>query len=121
MHMTLTYARIADRVVADKYAAVSQQIDALYGPEQADELEPANMARLRREAHAHMLGNRAVHPAGRARMPHGVACETCSYFSTGPEFVPVLLRQRDHARDHHQPERAELFDKLITRANEVPS
>lgn len=49
------------------------------------------------------------------------ACETCSYFSTGPEFVPVLVRQRDHARDHHQPERADLFDKLISRANEVSS
>jgi len=47
------------------------------------------------------------------------ACETCGYFSTGPEFVPVLLRQRDHARDHHQPERAQLFDTLIDRATEV--
>ena len=28
--MTLTYARIADRVVADEYASVSAQIDALY-------------------------------------------------------------------------------------------
>lgn len=49
------------------------------------------------------------------------ACETCSYLSTGPEYVPVLLRQRDHARDHHQPERVDLFDKLITCANEVSS
>ena len=47
------------------------------------------------------------------------ACETCSYFSTGPEFVPMLLRQRDHARDRHQPERAQLFDTLIDRATEV--
>ena len=39
------------------------------------------------------------------------ACETCAYFQTGPEFVPVLLRQRDHARDHHQPDRAALFDR----------
>ena len=31
MEMTLTYARIADRVVADEYAAVHAQIDALYG------------------------------------------------------------------------------------------
>ncbi len=30
MEMTLTYARIADRVVADEYEAVSEQIDALY-------------------------------------------------------------------------------------------
>src|SRR5262249_55604705 len=31
MEMTLIYARIANRVVADEYAAVSAQIDALYG------------------------------------------------------------------------------------------
>jgi hypothetical protein len=31
--MTLTYARIADRVVADHYAAVSAKVDALYGQE----------------------------------------------------------------------------------------
>src|SRR5918996_1056831 len=35
MEMTLTYARIADRVVADEYAAVSAQIDALYGQQLA--------------------------------------------------------------------------------------
>jgi hypothetical protein len=27
----------------------------------------------------------------------------------------VLLRQRDHARDHHQTDRAELFDGLLNR------
>ncbi len=121
MHMTLTYARIADRVVADEYAAVSRQIDSLYGAEQVAELEPANMARLRREAHARMLGNGLCTRPVELECRMESACETCSYFSTGPEFVPVLLRQRDHARDHHQPERAELFDKLITRANEVSS
>jgi hypothetical protein len=42
------------------------------------------------------------------------ACETCAYFNTGPEFVPVLLRQRDHARAHHQPDRAAMFDQLLT-------
>ena len=47
------------------------------------------------------------------------ACETCAYFKTGPEFVPVLLRQRDHARDHGQSDRAALFDGLINRVGEV--
>ena len=28
------------------------------------------------------------------------ACETCAYFHTGTEFLPILVRQRDHARDH---------------------
>jgi site-specific recombinase XerD len=35
MEMTLTYARIGDRVVADEYAAVNTQIDALYNQQLA--------------------------------------------------------------------------------------
>jgi hypothetical protein len=54
--LTLTYARIADRVVADEYAAVNAQIDALYGHQLAV-AETTAMTRLRREAHARMLGN----------------------------------------------------------------
>jgi hypothetical protein len=33
--------------------------------------------------------------------------------------LPVLLRQRDHARDHHQPDRATLFDELLNRLEEA--
>ena len=47
------------------------------------------------------------------------ACETCAYFKTGPEFVPVLLRQRDHARDQGDASRTALFDGLLTRAGEA--
>jgi hypothetical protein len=62
MEMTLTYARIADRVVADEYEAVTAQIDALYNAAGTPgglpaEIETAAMTRLRREAHARMLGN----------------------------------------------------------------
>lgn len=117
MHMTLTYARIADRVVADEYAAVTAQIDTLYSQDLTAQLEPANMARLRREAHARMLGNGLCTRPVELDCRMESACETCSYFTTGPEFVPVLLRQRDHAHDHGQPDRAHLFDTLITRAN----
>lgn len=121
MHMTLTYARIADRVVADEYAAVTEQLDSIYGPTVEASREPANMARLRREAHARMLGNGLCTRPVELDCRMESACETCSYFSTGPEFVPVLIRQRDHARDHGQPDRANLFDDLIARANENPS
>jgi len=41
------------------------------------------------------------------------ACETCAYFRTGTEFLPILVRQRDHAQDHGQTDRAELFSKII--------
>jgi site-specific recombinase XerD len=112
MEMTLTYARIGDRVVADEYAAVNAQIDALYS-QHLTVTETAPMTRLRREAHARMLGNGLCTRPVELDCRMESACETCAYFATGPEFMPVLLRQRDHARDHHQPDRAALFDGLL--------
>jgi site-specific recombinase XerD len=118
MEMTLIYARIANRVVADEYAAVSAKIDALYGqPSQLPaDYESAGMARLRREAHARMLGNGLCTRPAELDCRMESACETCAYFRTGPQFLPILVRQRDHARDHGQPGRAALFDGLIQHA-----
>jgi site-specific recombinase XerD len=120
MEMTLTYARIADRVIADEYESVSAQIDALYNTAGIPgalpaEIETTAMLRLRREAHARMLGNGLCTRPVELECRMESACETCAYFQTGPEFVPVILRQRDHARDHHQPDRAVLFDGLLER------
>ena len=119
MEMTLTYARIADRVVADEYASVHAHIDALYGQSHRRlpaDVETAAMTRLRHEAHARMLGNGLCTRPAELDCRMETVCETCAYFATGPEFVPVLLRQRDHAREHHQTDRADLFDTLIERA-----
>jgi site-specific recombinase XerD len=115
MEMTLIYARIANKVVADEYAAVSAQIDALYGqpPELPADYETAGMARLRREAHARMLGNGLCTRPAELDCRMESACETCSYFRTSAQFLPVLIRQRDHAQDHGQHERANLFKGLI--------
>jgi integrase/recombinase XerD len=101
LEMTLIYARIADRVVADEYAAVSEQIDALYG-QPLPATEPQQMARLRLEAHARLLGNGLCTRPAQLDCRMETVCETCTYFHTGPDFVPVLLRQRDHARDRDQ-------------------
>ena len=126
MEMTLTYARIADRVVADEYEAVSAQIDALYNTAGSApgalpaEIETAAMTRLRREAHARMLGNGLCTRPVELECRMESACETCAYFHTGPEFVPVLIRQRDHARHHHQGDRADLFDQLLDRIDHTP-
>jgi site-specific recombinase XerD len=118
MEMTLIYARIANRVVADEYAAVSAKIDALYGqpPALPADYETAGMARLRREAHARMLGNGLCTRPAELDCRMESACETCAYFRTGTEFLPILTRQRDHARDHGQDDRAALFDGLIGTA-----
>jgi hypothetical protein len=74
------------------------------------------MARLRREAHAPMLGNGLCTRPAELDCRMESACETCAYFRTGTQFLPILTRQRDHARDHGQAERATLFDELIHRA-----
>jgi len=88
MDMTLTYARIADRVVADHYAAVSAKVDALYGQELPADLETTSMLKLRRQAHARMLGNGLCTRPVELDCRMDQACETCSYFETGTEFVP---------------------------------
>jgi hypothetical protein len=123
MEMTLIYARIANRVVADEYAAVSAKIDALYGqpPALPADYETTGMARLRRETHARMLGNGLCARPAELDCRMESACETCSYFRTGTEFLPVLTRQRDHARDHGQTSRVALFDGLIQRAEAGPA
>jgi site-specific recombinase XerD len=120
LEMTLVYAKIADRVVADEYAAVCEQIDALYNTAATPDALPAEietnaMARLRHETHARMLGNGMCTRPVELDCRMETICETCAYFDTGPEFVPVLLRQREHAHTHHQPERATLYNNLIQR------
>ena len=102
---------------------VSAKIDALYGqpPQLPADYETTGMARLRREAHARMLGNGLCARPAELDCRLESACETCAYFRTGTEFLPILIRQRDHARDHGQPGRAALFDGLIQRAQTGPA
>jgi integrase len=120
MEMTLIYARIADRVAAGEYQPISEKIDALYGQqlELPAGYETTGMAKLRREAHARMPGNRLCTRPAQLDCRIESACETCSYFQTTIESRPTLQRQRDHTQEHSQPERAAIFDKLIQRADQ---
>jgi hypothetical protein len=119
------YAARADRLTtrSDPHiSAVTAKIDALYGqpPALSANYETTGMARLRREAHARMLGNGLCTRPPELDCRMESACETCAYFRTSAEFLPILVRQRDHARDHGQTSRAELFDELIHRAQGTP-
>jgi site-specific recombinase XerD len=120
MEMTLVYARIANRVVADEYQAVSAKIDALYGQqvELPADYETTAMARLRQETHSRMLGNGLCTRPVELDCRMETACETCSYFRTSIEFKPTLTRQRDHARQHGQTDRADIYDRLLDRLQE---
>jgi len=119
MEMTLIYARITNRTVADEYEAVSERIDALYGaqPVLPADIETLAMTKLRRESYARMLGNGLCTRPIELECRMESACETCTYFRTTVEFKPTLRRQRDHALEHSEMDRAALFEGLLRKVD----
>lgn len=118
MDMTLRYAKIANRTVADEYFAVTEKVESLYQqgkPLPADTIGP-HMARLRREHHR-LLGNGYCTRPPELDCAFEAICETCTFFQTSIEFRPTLTRQRDHATEHDQPHRADLFNRLLNRVD----
>jgi len=118
MDMTLRYAKIANRTVADEYFAVTDQVDALYaqaGALPADAIGP-KMARLRREHHR-LLGNGHCIRPEEMDCAFEAICENCSFFQTSIEFRPTLQAQHDDATAKQQTHRAELFAGLLDRVN----
>lgn len=110
LRMTMTYARIANRTVADEYAAAQARVDALYD----DRQEPDDLRQLRLE-HRRMLGNGYCTRPRATDCSFEAICEGCGYYQTGAEFAPTLRAQRDHALDHDQPARVELYKRLLER------
>ena len=91
LDMTLRYAKIANRTVADEYFAVTEKVEALYGqPAQlpADAARPS-MTRLRREHHR-LLGNGYCTRPPELDCAFESICETCTFFQTSIEFRPTL-------------------------------
>jgi integrase len=123
MRMTMVYARIADRTVADEYFTVAEKVEALYdAPRQLPaEDEGAEMRKLRAEMHRRMLGN------GYCARPVGLdchfesICESCTFFQTTIEFRPTLQAQRDDAADKGQLGRQKIFDGLLARLDQNAS
>jgi hypothetical protein len=120
--MTLIYARIANQVVAGEYAAASAKIDALHGqpPALPADHQTTGMARPRRQAHAPMPGNGpCTHPPNPTAAWNPPA-RPVPASAPAPRFPPILTRQRDHARDNGQNDRAELFSKIIQNLEQAP-
>ena len=118
--MTLVYARIADRTVADEYANVTSKIEALYDNATNQRLLPADaegaeMRKIRNEAHRRMLGNGWCARPVELDCRFETVCETCTYFVTTVEFLPTIRRQRDDAHDKGQLARRDLYDSIINR------
>lgn len=122
LDMTLRYAKIANRTVADEYFAVTEKVDALYAQARAlpaDVLGP-NLARLSREHHRH-LGNGYCTRPPTLDCSFESICETCTFFQTSIEFRPTLLAQHDDATAKGQTHRAELFAHLLDRTHHEAS
>ena len=101
--MTMVYARIADRTVADEYFAVTEKVEALYDqPRQLPaDAEGAEMRKLRREMHRRMLGNGYCARPVEMDCHFESICESCTFFVTTIEFRPTLqapTRRRRHQR-----------------------
>jgi len=122
MSMTMIYARIADRTVAEEYFAVTAKVQALYAQTEPVEL-PANaegthMKNLRQE-HTRMLGNGYCARPEKVECAYDIICEGCTFFQTTIEFAPTLHAQRDDACAKSQNSRAAIFTNLIKGLNDT--
>jgi len=123
MRMTMVYARIANRTVAEEYFTVAEKAEALYDAPKTlpAGAEGAEMRKLRAEMHRRMLGN------GYCARPVGLdchfesICESCTFFQTTIEFRPTLQAQRDDAAAKGQAGRQKVFDGLLARLEETAS
>jgi integrase/recombinase XerD len=117
--MTMVYARIADKTVAEEYFAVTEKVEALYDqPRQLpSDDEGSEMRRLRAEMHRRMLGNGYCARPVDLDCHFESICESCSFFVTTIEFRPTLQAQRDDAANKGQVGRQKIFDGLLQRLN----
>ena len=118
LRMTLVYARIADRSVADAYDKVTDQVDALYNKPaglRTNRNGSVGMSRLAAEYDQRMLGNGWCNRPATLDCQYESICETCAYYATDETFNAVLQTQRDHAADRDQHHRVDLFEMLIKR------
>lgn len=119
LRMTINYARIANRTVADEYRAVADKVEALY-EEPPDLPETPEMRRLRLE-HGRMLGNGWCTRPAHLDCSFEALCEGCGFFATTVEFKDTLTRQRDHAASRGQRSRQALYERLVEGLEGGPS
>jgi hypothetical protein len=115
--MTMVYARIADKTVADEYFKVTEKVEAPYPqPRRLPATdEGAEMRRLRAEMHRRMLGNGYCARSVDMDCHFESSSESCTFFVTTIAFRPTLRQQRDDAERRGQVASQKIFDGLLTR------
>jgi len=118
LRMTLVYARVADKTVADAYDTVTDQVDALYTKPaglRSDGTGSAGLTQLAVEYDQRRLGNGYCNRPTQLDCQFESICESCAYYSTNTAFYPVLRAQREHAAHRDQHHRVDLFQMLLNR------
>ncbi len=106
--MTLVYDRISNDTLAEQYFAATEMVEVVSGPPDID-----HDARTLAHEHQRLLGNgRCVRPA-QLDCSYQTICEGCGFFETGPEFLPILRRQRQSASHQADFERQRVYQELI--------
>ena len=108
LRMTLTYARIANKTVADEYSTASAKIDALYTA-----TDPEQRLQQLAAEHRRMLANGWCNRPVATDCAYETICEGCGYYQTTIEFRPTLRAQADHAERNHQTDRAAIYNRLL--------
>jgi len=119
LRMTMVYARIANRTVAEEYHAAAAKVDALYA--EPEPLAETDEMRVLRHEHRRMLGNGYCTRPRHLDCSFEAICEGCGFYETTIEFKPTLRRQRDHAATHDQPARQQLYQRLLDSLDERPA
>ncbi len=121
LRMTVVYARIANRTVADEYQAVTAKVEALYSEAPLGaEAEGPTMRRVRAE-HTRMLGNGWCTRPAELDCSFEAMCEGCGFFATTVEFKDTLTRQAGHAAKRGQKARQGLYESLLDGLEEATS
>ena len=120
MRMTLTYARISDRTVADEYFRVTQAVENNYRNAEPlpDDATGPNMRRLAAD-HRRLLGNGHCTRPVTLDCQFETICERCGFYETGPQFVEILRRQHHDAIEHADHDRASVFNDLLDGIDET--
>jgi len=117
MSMTMTYARISDRTVADEYFSVTTQVESLYaevGSGLPAEAEGPNMRRLRGET-TRLLGNGHCTRPAALDCRYETICETCTHFATTEDHRQTLTDQLANATERNEPRRKTVYLELLTK------
>jgi hypothetical protein len=108
--MTLVYARISDTTVAEQYFTATGALEAGGDTTAASN---DNAVRHAAQLHRRLLGNGHCTRPVELDCRFQTICEGCGFFQSGPEFIPILRRQRDNATAHSDRARTDLYDDLI--------